>query len=111
MGAAGTVAPNATTDADMVARARPSSSVPARVAGTLVGKAGMGLSGSGGDAPARNRKTGLGAFPGILTGVGTAYGLVRPRMSGVSTPRAAVVPGLAAMAGSDVPAAAYEALG
>lgn len=107
-GAAGTVALNATTYADMVARARPSSSVPSEVAGELAGKAGIDLSGSDGDASAQNRKTGLGALLGILTGVGvgTAYGIIRPHMRSVSTPRAAVVLCLAAMAGSDGPATA-----
>lgn len=105
-GVVGTVAPNATTYADMVVRARPSSSVPSRVAGELVGKAGRALSGSDGDATAENRKSGLGALFGIPTGVGAAYGLVRLQLGrSVSVPRAAVVLGLAAMAGSDVPTA------
>ncbi len=39
-------------------------------------------------------------------GVGTAYGLVRPQLGDVSIPRAGIVLGLAAMAGSDVPATA-----
>ena len=107
-GAVGTVALNATTYADMVVRARPPSSVPSEVAGELAGKAGIDLSGSDGDATAENRKSGLGALLGIGTGVGvgTAYGLVRPHLGrSVSIPSAAVALGLAAMAGSDVPAA------
>ena len=109
-GAVGTVALNATTYADMVVRARPSSSVPSEVAGELAGKARVDLSGEGrgDDETAQNRKSGLGALFGIATGVGVgpAYGLIRPRLGrSVSVPRAAVVLGLAAMAGSDVPAA------
>ncbi len=109
-GAVGTVALNAATYADMVVRARPPSSVPSEVAGELAGKAGIDLSGSSdGDATAENRKSGLGALFGIGTGVGVglAYGAIRPHLGRrVSLPRAAVVLGLAAMAGSDVPSAA-----
>jgi len=55
-----------------------------------------------------NRKSGLGALSGYVVGlsVGTAYGLIRPHLRGVSKTRAGVVLELAAMAGSDVPAAA-----
>ncbi len=106
-GAVGTVALNAATYTDMVVRARPPSSVPSQVAGKLAGKAGVDLSGSD-DATAENRKSGLGALFGIGTGVGigTVYGAVRPHLGRrISVPRAAVILGLAAMAGSDVPAA------
>jgi hypothetical protein len=60
------------------------------------------------DETAQNRKSGLGALSGYMVGlgIGTAYGLIRPHLGGVSKMRAGVVPGLAAMAGSDVPAAA-----
>jgi hypothetical protein len=104
-GAAGTVALNVTTYADMVVRARPSSSVPSQVAGKLAEKAGIDL---GSDDAATNRKSGLGALMGYVTGlgVGTAYGLVRPHLDDVSVPLASVGLGLAAMAGSDVPATA-----
>jgi drug/metabolite transporter (DMT)-like permease len=108
-GAVGTVALNGTTYADMVIRARPSSSVPAQVASELAGKVGIVLSGEGSDdETAQSRKSGLGALLGIATGlgVGAAYGLARPHLDGVSVPRAAVVLGLMAMAGSDVPSAA-----
>ncbi len=103
-GAVGTVALNVTTYADMALRGRPSSSVPAQVAGKLAGKAGIDLSGEG--ETTQNRKSGLGALSGYAVGlgVGTAYGLVRPLLGDVSVPRAGVVLGLAAMAGSDVPA-------
>ncbi len=105
-GAVGTVALNVTTYADMALRGRPSSSVPAQVAGKLAGKAGIDLSGEG--ETTQNRKSGLGALSGYAVGlgVGTAYGLVRPLLGDVSVPRAGVVLGLAAMAGSDVPSAA-----
>ncbi len=108
-GAVGTVALNATTYADMALRGRPPSSVPAQVAGQLTGKAGIDLSGEGSDDnTAQNRRSGLGALMGYATGlgVGTAYGLVRPLLGDVSKPLAGVGLGLAAMAGSDVPATA-----
>jgi hypothetical protein len=37
-------------------------------------------------------------------GIGAAYGLVRPRLDGLSAPLAAAAVGLAAMVASDVPA-------
>lgn len=105
-GAAGTVALNATTYADMALRGRPSSGVPAEVAGRLAAKVGIDLSGD--DGATQNRKSALGALFGIATGlgVGAAYGLVRPRPRDASVTRAGLALGLAAMAGSDVPATA-----
>ena len=71
---------------------------------------GIDLSGEGqDDGTAQNRKSGLGALFGIGTGlgVGAAYGLFRPRLGRrIPVPRAAVVLGLAANAGSDAPSAA-----
>ncbi len=102
-GAVGTVALNVTTYADMVIRARSSSSVPAEVAGKLAEKAGIDL---GSEEAAKNRKSGLGALQGYVAGlgVGAAYGLIRPHLDGASIPLAGVGLGLAAMAASDVPA-------
>jgi hypothetical protein len=108
-GAVGTVALNMTTYADMAVRGRPSSSVPAEVAGKLAGRAGIDLSGEGFDEETvQNRKSGLGALSGYVVGlgVGTVYGLIRPALGDVSKPVAGAWLGLAAMAGSDVPAAA-----
>lgn len=105
-GAVGTVALNATTYADMALRGRPSSSVPSQVVERLAGKLGVELSGE--DETTQNRKSSLGALSGYAVGlgVGSAYGLVRPLLGEVSVPRAGAALGLAAMAGSDVPAAA-----
>jgi hypothetical protein len=105
-GAVGTVALNATTYADMAIRGRPSSSVPSQVVERLAEKAGFDLSSD--DSATQNRKSGLGALSGYVVGlgVGTAYGLVRPLLGDVPVGRAGVALGLAAMAGSDVPAAA-----
>ena len=105
-GAVGTVALNATTYADMALRGRPSSIVPSQVVERLAAKAGIDLSGE--DSTTQNRKSGLGALSGYVVGlgVGGAYGLVRPLLGDVSGLRAGAVLGLAAMAGSDVPATA-----
>ncbi|MDQ3912804.1 MAG: hypothetical protein M3305_13745 [Actinomycetota bacterium] len=102
-GALGTVVLNAATYADTVIRARPSSSVPAEVAGTLAEKVGVGS-----DETEQNRKSGLVALSGYVVGIGvrSAYGIVRPHLGGASKMRAGVVLGLAAMAGSDMPVAA-----
>ncbi len=103
-GAAGTVALNVTTYADMAIRGRASSSTPARMAGILAGKAGIALD-AGGEEKAQNRKSGVGALFGYATGlgVGAAYGLLRPSVAAVPASLAGVGVGLAAMAASDVP--------
>jgi hypothetical protein len=110
-GAVGTVALNATTYADMALRGRAASSVPSETAGKLAEKAGIGLSaedeGPEGET-AQNRKSGLGALSGYIVGlgVGTAYGVLRPHLDEVPIPLAGLGLALAAMAGSDAPAAA-----
>ncbi len=100
-GAAGTVALNAATYLDMLARGRQSSSVPADAAGKLSDMAGVDL---GDDDTSSNRREALGALLGLVTGpgVGAAYGLIRSRLD---VPRAIAALGLAAaaMAGSDLP--------
>lgn len=114
-GAVGTVALDAATYLDMAIRGRPSSSVPAKVAGTLAEGVGVDLS-SGGDGQqkeekAQNRQSGLGALMGYVTGlsVGAAYGLVRPHLGNVSILLAGGALGLAAMAASDIPAVTTKA--
>ncbi len=107
-GAAGTTALNAVTYGDMLVRGRPASSTPSEAAARLAEKAGIDLSArdEAPDGPtAQNRRSGLGAllgfFPGL--GVGVAYGLLRPHLGRVSTPRAGVALGLAATLASDGP--------
>ncbi len=109
-GAIGTVALNATTYADMALRGRAASSVPSEAAGRLAEKVGMDLSAEGEeqDGPtAQNQKSGLGALQGYVVGlgIGAAYGIVRPHLDDVSVPLAGLGLAIAAMAGSDVPAA------
>ena len=108
-GAAGTVALDVASYGDMVVRGRPSSGVPAKVAGTLADQFGVSLAppneGANGDT-AKNRSSGLGALMGYATGlgIGALYGALRPRLGRVSVPLAGVAIGLAAMAASDTPA-------
>ena len=110
-GAVGTVALNATTYGDMIVRGRGASSVPSEIAGQLADKLGIDLSAEDeerGGPTAQNRQSGLGALQGFAVGlgIGTVYGAVRPGLGDVSKLRAGVVLCLAAMVGSDGPAAA-----
>jgi hypothetical protein len=102
-GAVGTLALDTATYLDMVVRARPSSGMPGEVAGQLAERANVPL---GAEEDARQRQGGLGALLGYATGIGIglAYGLVRPWLRRAPAPVAGVALGLAAMAGTDVPA-------
>jgi hypothetical protein len=109
-GAVGTIALDVATYLDMVVRARPASSLPAEVAGSLAERAGVELAVDGNQSErAANRRSGIGALfgYGVGLGIGAAYGLLR---SLVPAPRgpwvAAAGLGLAAMAASDLPATA-----
>lgn len=110
-GAVGTMALNATTYGDMVVRGRGSSNVPSQIAGQLADKLGIDLSAEDEESDGsttQNRKSGLGALQGFVVGlgIGTVYGVVRPGLGDVSKLRAGAVLCLAAMVGSDGPAAA-----
>ena len=83
-GAAGTMALDATTYADMSVRGRPASSTPQQTVETIARSRGIEIPGHG--EQRQNRLTGLGALSGMATGVsvGVAYGLLdvlhlRPR--------------------------------
>jgi hypothetical protein len=78
-GAVGMVALNAATYADMAVRARPSSSLPAQVAGRLAFSESVEL---GSENTAQNRSSGLGALSwyAVGPGVGTTYKLIQPRL-------------------------------
>ena len=110
-GAAGTIALDLTTYGDMLLRGRPASGVPAKVAGILAAKAGLDLAAGGSLEQAESRKSAFGALLGYATGVGlgTLYGLLRPRLRDVPRPVAGAALGLAAMAASDVPIVATGA--
>jgi len=107
-GAVGTVALNIATYVDMAVRARPASSVPAKLVGVIADKAGIDLATGTGDdekEEEKNRESGLGALIGYVNGLGVAalYGAVRPHLRRIPVPVAGVVLGLVAMAASDVP--------
>ncbi len=148
-GAAGTVALNVTTYADMAVRGRASSHVPGEDVNVLLHDLGIELPDEehrpvayghhahehhdqerhhhahlGGGSyrerlvqgyasahkwprskVAQDRLTGLGALTGYAVGlgIGSAYGILRPRLRALPTPIMGVLVGLAAMAGSDVP--------
>ncbi len=102
-GALGTTALNMTTYLDMAVRGRPSSSVPAQDVERMAEQAGVDLSAGGSDEQAENRKEGLGALMGYVTGlsIGAVYGILRPLAPDVPPPVAAVALGLGAMAATD----------
>jgi cysteine synthase len=102
-GALGTAALNMTTYLDVAIRGRGMSSVPQKDVEKLVDHAGVDLAAGVSDEDAENRKQGLGALMGYVTGlsVGAVYGLVRPHAPGVPLPIAAVAVGLGAMAATD----------
>jgi len=105
-GAAGTTALNAATYLDMAVRARPTSTTPER---TIDRMASLAHTAIPGDEQRRgNRRTGLGALVGILTGtaVGAGYALLMGRRR--SRPPVwlgSVVAGGLAMLSSDTPLA------
>lgn len=107
-GAAGTVALNVATYADTLVRGRPSSDVPAKLAGTLAGAVGLDLRGGDDEERAESRRGGLGALLGYVNGVGLGalHGVLRPHLAGLPQPVAGAVLGLAATAASDLPIAA-----
>jgi hypothetical protein len=114
-GAAGTTALNIATYADMTLRGRPSSEVPAEVAGELAQRVGLDLAAGGGDGDgakqkAQHRRSGLGALMGygVGLGLGLAYGALRPRLTLPGRLVAGGALGLAAMAASDAPATALK---
>jgi hypothetical protein len=98
-GAVGTVALNIATYLDMTVRARPASSVPAKLVGVLADKAGIDLASGAGEAAKEEEKN-------RQSGVGALYGAVRPHLRWIPVPVAGVLLGLAAMAASDVPISA-----
>jgi hypothetical protein len=107
-GAAGTVALDIASYADMALRGRPASNVPSNLASTLAKMVHLPLSSQGVGAQnltAQNRASGLGALLGYINGLGAGvvYSLLRPQRDEVPLPLASTLVGLAAMAASDVP--------
>jgi hypothetical protein len=113
-GAAGTVALDIATYADMALRGRPSSNGPSKMVSTIANRIHLPLSPKGvgvQDQTAQNRQSGLGALLGYGTGLGTGvvYSVLRSHCDEVSLPLAGTLVGLAAMAGSDVPLVTLKA--
>lgn len=121
-GAAGTVALNVVTYADMALRGRPASETPARVAEKVAAGVGVDLSGNDpsgqqsqarskqGSETAKQRASGIGALLGYATGlgVGTTCGVLRLGIKRVPVPVAGILLGATAMAASDVPSIKLE---
>ena len=106
-GAAGTVALDAVTYADMALRGRGSSGTPAVLVGTLADRLGVASLGSAAkDEATANRRSGIGALLGYATGVGVGllFGAVQGQRAAAG-PLTGIVVGLVAMAASDVPIA------
>jgi hypothetical protein len=101
-GTAGTVALNAATYLDMVARGRPESELPGQAAAKLAKRFGVDLQGD--DDATKSRRTAVGALMGLTTGVAvaTAYALVRGDRAGSTLVEGAVI-GAAAMVAADAP--------
>lgn len=100
-GTAGTLALEAVSYLDMLARGRPASQVPGTLATRIADAVGVDLGG-----PAGNRASALGALLGNLTGVSVAvgYGLARHTSRLRPGPPAGLVVAAAAMAAGDAPA-------
>lgn len=103
-GAAGTVALDLTTYADMALRGRPSSEAPAKLVEKLASTLGIAAL-LGDDDAAKNRRSGAGALLGYANGlgIGIAYGAIRPVLRGVPPLVTGLALGAAAMAASDIP--------
>ncbi len=115
-GAVGTAVLNTATYLDMAIRDRPSSNVPAQTAERATDLGGITLETDGdgpddGERRGQNRKQGVGALMGYLTGfgVGAVYGLLRPRIR-ADVPRSVAALGIAAAA-TAATVAPYSALG
>lgn len=105
-GAAGVTALNTVTYLDMVLRARPSSTTPEDTVRRVETLTGLSLSEQGPDSdPAGNRRSGLGALMGIVSGVGIGglYGVLRPQLGSVPLVVLGLGAGLAANAATTGP--------
>ncbi|HET7326562.1 MAG TPA: hypothetical protein VFJ14_04670 [Nocardioidaceae bacterium] len=105
-GAVGTLALNAATYLDMALRGRSGSDTPGRTIEAAIGALDGRVPGKG--AQHDNRRTAFGALSGMGVGLGVGVGASMARSAGLRLPRpiAAVATGAAAMAASDLPAAA-----
>lgn len=102
-GAAGTVALQAATYGDMLARGRPASSLPGKAAAKLAERVGVDLTAD--DDETTNRREALGSLSGYATGVGVGVVLsvLVPRLGRRRLLLPATVAGALAMAGANGP--------
>jgi len=113
-GAAGTMALDIAGYADMAARGRGSSDMPAEVIRRLAGKVGiasLGVPSDDADSATKNRRSALGALAGHKIGImlGAIYGAASyPSSQERGILLRSLVLGALAMAASDVPATALE---
>ncbi|GAC1654129.1 MAG: hypothetical protein NVS9B12_04560 [Vulcanimicrobiaceae bacterium] len=112
-GAAGTMALDVASYLDMAIRGRSSSDTPAKMAQALAAKAGIARMPAAGEKQSdqvQNRWSASGALMGYAVGIGigTAYGILRPRLRGVPWPLMGLLTGLAVMAATDVPATSMQ---
>lgn len=113
-GAAGTIALDVTTYADMAMRGRASSNTPAEVIRKLAEKSGasdLATPDAESSDETKNRRSALGALSGYLVGIGVGalYGAMRARTKKMPALLAGSLAGAAAMAASDVPATRLKA--
>ena len=111
-GAAGTLALDVYTYADMLATARASSSLPATTVAKIAERLDVrALASDDGDAP-KNRRTGAGALLGygVGLGAGVGYAFIRPLFRGwLPWPIAGVLLGAATLVASEGPSTALGA--
>lgn len=102
-GAAGTLALDVATYADMVTRGRPASELPGQAAAQLAGRVGVDLSGD--DDASKHRRSALGALLGYGTGVavGIAWTLLRGTRAGRGGAGEALLVGAVALAAANGP--------
>lgn len=107
-GAVGTTVLNAVTYADMAWRGRDASSTPADTATALAER--LGLSVGGSRTERANRATALGAVSGTVAGLGVGVLVGVARRAGLRLPPGlgGILTGAAAMAATDLPAAALD---
>ena len=105
-GAVGTAVLNAVTYADMAWRGRDASSVPQDTVAALADRVGLSVGGS--RAQRSHRLTALGALSGTVAGLGVGALVGTVRAAGLRLPAGigGVLTGAAAMAATDLPAAA-----
>lgn len=113
-GAAGTMALDVTTYADMAVRGRGSSNVPADVIRRMAARAGLKPLAETDEQSSdalKNRRTALGALSGYAIGltIGATYGAAHGLFSKLPIGAKALLLGGLAMAASDIPAAKLEA--